>query len=188
MELPLFVGIPTPDGRAPAMTINALKDMEGEIGRKVFPMVAQGSSIVKNRNNIVMSIQELVPNYQSSVPMLWLDSDIFLEYGSIPQVAKMVKWFDNPHTRRRGYSANYNGVDGRSVLALPGGEHPLAKNLKHAQRLSYAGFGFLMIDMPLDYLFHSGPLGEDVYFFEEVEVELRYWEGIKLWHQKLMVM
>ena len=188
MELPLFVGIPTPDGRAPVMTINALKDMEGEIGRKVFPMVAQGSSIVKNRNNIVKSIQELVPNYQSSVPMLWLDSDIFLDYSSIPGVAKMVKYVEGyAGSGKLAVSPNYYMSTGISSLALPNGHHPHVKELKHLQHLSYAGMGFLMVDMPLYYQFHSGPLGEDVYFFEEAGIELLYWEGVRLWHQKLMV-
>lgn len=185
MDLPLFVGIPTPDGRAPVMTINALKDMEGEIGRKVFPMVAQGSSIVKNRNNILQSIRELVTSFESSVKMLWLDADIFLDYKSIPRVAAMVRhvW----DSQGLALSAHYNMSTGRSALALPNGIHPHEKELKHLQRLDYAGMGFLMLDMPLDYQFHSGPLGEDVYFFEESGVEVRYWEGVKLWHQKLMV-
>lgn len=191
MDLPLFVGIATPDGRAPVMTINALKDMEGLIGRKVVPMVAQGSSIVKNRNNILKEIRELVPNYLNSVPMLWLDADIFLEYGSIPRVAEMVNLVMETGNERgdyKAYTPNYNMSTGKSSLSLSNGQRADVKYLKHGAMLSAAGFGFLMIEMPLDYQFHSGPHGEDVYFWEESGVVLRYWEGIKLWHQKLMIL
>lgn len=201
LRMPLFVGIPTPDGRAPVMTINALKDMESLIGCKVMPLVAQGSSIVKNRNNILNTIREIVGLDTSpsrsvgpdrfSVPMLWVDSDIFLEYESIPEVAMMVnEVFDEVDVDPLSvvaFSPNYNMSNGWSALALHGGRHPKADELIHLDLLAYSGLGFLMLNMPVDYEFHSGPLGEDIYFFEEVPLNLRYWSGIKLWHQKLMV-
>ncbi len=191
LPMPLFVGIPTPDGRAPVMTINALKDMESLIGCKVMPLVAQGSSIVKNRNNILNTIREIVGDDKVTVPMLWVDSDIFLEYESIPEVAKMVNEVfdvvDVDPLAVVAFSPNYNMSNGWSALALHGGRHPKGEDLIHLDLLAYSGLGFLMLNMPVDYEFHSGPLGEDIYFFEEVPLNLRYWSGIKLWHQKLMV-
>lgn len=188
-KLPLFVGIPTPDGRAPVMTINALKDMEGEIGRKVMPMVAQGSSIVKNRNKIVHAIQDVVPDEADTALMLWLDADIFLDYNSIPAVAKMVDHIEHnrdAHKNRIALTPGYNMSTGIPSIALEDGRHP-TEQIRHLTRLAYAGLGFCLLDMPLDYQFHSGPLGEDIYFFQESLVMLFFWKGVKLWHQKLMV-
>lgn len=166
-EAVLHVAIPTHDMRAVVPTIVELLAVGKHLNRRVHFLVMEASNIPRGRNMILQQLREQCPG-STTVPVLWVDSDIVLLSGQINTIADAIRWADESH---RPIVANYPMADGRSMLiANAVGDHYTEAELQalpNFANVMMAGFGFLYLDQPLEYLFHADRTGEDIYFWLE---------------------
>ena len=196
----IFIGIASPNGRAPIHTISALKDCGAYLGSNIYFVISQGSSINKNRNHVKEYLLQTIPPDEvakyTHILTFWLDDDIFLDYSSVPQVVKFIVKAQQDAIKGKliAYTANYNRLTGdssimkeRTYYASPNyTKEEIGRMTGHETVVGMSGFGFLATPIPLDYIFHADRIGEDVYFWmENPDIKLKLWTGINLAHQKI---
>jgi len=137
---------------------------------------AQASNIPRGRNEVMRHIRKVVGKESGRYPMLWIDSDMGLDYVGVQHVMVMVSQLLTMPGKPVGIAMNYrttmNGetqIRTQRTLGLtntmyqPKGGHPY----ESLGREGASGFGILAINQPLDYQFHADVLGEDIYFWND---------------------
>lgn len=185
---PLIIAIPTADMRAVVPSILELHHVSQLLARPIRFAVAEASSIPRSRNAVLEQLRTAHSD-RSSVWVLWMDSDIVIAPDSARSIAVAIRWADE---NQAGIVANYRMTDGRSVLMTTRDpettKHYTDIELSQIEDFSpigMAGFGFLYLPPPLNYVFRSDLLGEDIHFWlDHPSLPLHWAKHIQLGHKK----
>ena len=107
----LIIGIATQDQRAIVPSILELGALGQLLHRRVEFVIGEGSNIPRSRNAVVEQIQR--NHFQSTMWVLWIDSNILVLPGSRPIIAAAMRWAEETHVCVVG---NYRMQTGQSVL------------------------------------------------------------------------
>jgi hypothetical protein len=185
------VAIVSRDRRALVETVGQLSGALLELsdgGANVcrFLVTSALANVCRGRNDMNASLRESLGRDRAWV--LWLDDDVLLLDGRPVVAAVRRSWregvgFVAHYAMRDGRSHMMKGL-GRTLEEAPNYTAAELDGLPDWHPIPQAGMGFVFVPMPLDYVWHADTLGEDVHFFLDTGIELRYAKAIELRHQK----
>ncbi len=137
-------------------------------------------------------VRSLLQKEKGNAWVLWLDSDIILQFESYLKIAEAMRWAEK---KNKSWTANYRMANGTSVLmkqrTLYNAEHYTdeeVEQLKPYAEIAMTGFGFAYINMDLEYRFRADEAGEDVNFFlDNPDFNIYLAKDISIGHSKSVV-
>ena len=188
----LIIAMPTHDSRAVVQTMLELMQVGREMGRSVMVVSSEASNIPRCRNLVLDRIRKYVSPPERPW-VLWVDSDILIPPDSHRTIVEALTWAE---THERCIAANYMMGNGVPVL-MRSRDPEQAYHYTPAEleemptyaEVGMAGFGFVYLRQPLDYLFHADRVGEDVHFWWDYPDIRIYWaKQIRLGHKKSVLL
>lgn len=191
----LTVAVPTHDSRAVVQTLLEIMQVGREMARPVWVVTTEASNIPKGRNLVLERIRDHInPSRASGRPwVMWIDSDIVIPPDSYGVIAKALLWAE---TNNRCIAANYMMGSGTPVLMKSRDPeqayHYTMQELNELPayaEVGMAGFGFLYLQQPVDYVFHADRVGEDVHFWwDNPDIAIHYAKDVRLGHKKFVTL
>ena len=190
---PLVVAIATHDRRAVIQSLLTIQKVADQWARAVLFVVGDGSTIPASRNRVVSTLAERFPR-DTTLWVLWLDSDILVPAGDAPRLRAALAWAETTGVAVVG---DYRMATGQHVLMAARPDCPfhhysdeeLAALPRPYPRVDLAGFGLTYVPQPLGYEFYADTVGEDIHFWWDHPTLAVHWiDGLTLVHRKAVLL
>jgi len=161
------------------------------LNRPTVFFIAEASNIPRGRNMILDQLRMRFPD-RSTLPVLWVDSDIWIPPFAEQSITDAIEWGDSHHAN---VVANYLMANGQTVLMndrTTQGRHFTPEEwqaLPDYAEVGITGFGFLYVEQPLAYTFYADRIGEDIHFWwDNPEIRIHVAKRITIGHRKSVML
>jgi hypothetical protein len=188
MPRPLFICIPTRDGRSVTLTTATVYAVALALKREPTFIIGETGNISRSRNVCMEILRRYNPG-RTSAWAWWIDSDIYIPAMFASAMAETIQ---EAELRHRNYAVNYQQSNRQNALfksrAYYQAEHYTDQellDLPHGAEIGMCGLGCVYMLTPLTYIWHSGEAGEDIAFWiDNPDVKVHYARNVGAIHKR----
>lgn len=188
--------IPSNSRKADIYTIKKLTYLANLMGKIDLTLIVNKQGVSRARTELLtqlkQKLKELNVKHTGFVKALWFDDDIIMDLSTDMKllVNSIIEADKNDYNLTANYKYPFD-EQLRNVIfhkaekgytPYSDVELDVMQNLAELKD-SVAGLGFYYGYTPLNYAFHDDRIGEDINFFEENNIDLRFLK-IRLFHEK----